>query len=73
MNVIRFLPYIRIDDRLGNKFKRSVPNAIDGLKPSQRKVLYTLMQRFEKSEVRVVQLAGAVAHSCAYHHGEVFL
>uniref|UniRef100_F1KYQ9 DNA topoisomerase (ATP-hydrolyzing) n=1 Tax=Ascaris suum TaxID=6253 RepID=F1KYQ9_ASCSU len=50
--------------------RRSVPNAIDGLKPSQRKVLYTLMQRFEKSEVRVVQLAGAVAHSCAYHHGE---
>uniref|UniRef100_A0A914R4N8 DNA topoisomerase (ATP-hydrolyzing) n=1 Tax=Parascaris equorum TaxID=6256 RepID=A0A914R4N8_PAREQ len=50
--------------------RRSVPNAIDGLKPSQRKVLYTLMQRFEKSEVRVAQLAGAVAHSCAYHHGE---
>ncbi|KHN88343.1 putative DNA topoisomerase 2 [Toxocara canis] len=50
--------------------RRSVPSAIDGLKPSQRKVLYTMMQRFEKGEVRVVQLAGAIAHFCAYHHGE---
>ncbi|VDK17725.1 unnamed protein product [Anisakis simplex] len=49
---------------------RSVPSAIDGLKPSQRKVLHTLMQRFEKSEIKVVQLAGAIAHYCAYHHGE---
>ena len=43
-----------------------------GLKPGQRKVLYTCMKRNDKREVKVAQLAGSVAEMSAYHHGEVW-
>lgn len=44
---------------------------MDGLKPSQRKILFTMFERYECGEVRVSQLAGAVSQYCGYHHGEV--
>lgn len=44
-----------------------------GLKPGQRKVLFTCMKRNDKREVKVAQLAGSVAEMSAYHHGEVQL
>jgi DNA topoisomerase II len=37
---------------------RSIPSAIDGLKPSQRKVLYACFKRNLKSEIKVAQLSG---------------
>ena len=43
-----------------------------GLKPGQRKVLFTCMKRNDKREVKVAQLAGSVAEMSAYHHGEVW-
>lgn len=51
---------------------RSLSNAIDGLKPSQRKVLYTALHR-KSGETRVSQFASAVAESTCYHHGEASL
>jgi len=51
--------------------KRSIPSLVDGLKPCQRKVLYTCFQRNDRREVKVAQLAGSVAERSAYHHGEV--
>ncbi|EJD75625.1 DNA topoisomerase 2 [Loa loa] len=50
--------------------RRSLPNIVDGYKPSQRKVLFTMFGRYERDEVRVSQLAGAVSQYCGYHHGE---
>ncbi|CCD73199.1 Putative DNA topoisomerase 2, mitochondrial [Caenorhabditis elegans] len=51
--------------------KRSIPSLIDGLKPSQRKILWTLLNNMDEStEIKVSQLAGAVAHRQSYHHGE---
>ncbi|CAB3401700.1 unnamed protein product [Caenorhabditis bovis] len=50
--------------------RRSIPCLVDGLKPSQRKVLWTMLRMDENREIKVSQLAGAVAHSQAYHHGE---
>uniref|UniRef100_A0A8R1HV81 DNA topoisomerase 2 n=2 Tax=Caenorhabditis japonica TaxID=281687 RepID=A0A8R1HV81_CAEJA len=50
--------------------RRSIPSLIDGLKPSQRKILWTLFKMDESKEMKVSQLAGAVAHSQSYHHGE---
>ncbi|VDN07914.1 unnamed protein product [Thelazia callipaeda] len=50
--------------------RRSLPNLVDGLKPSQRKILFTMFGRYERGEVRVSQLAGAVSQYSAYHHGE---
>jgi DNA topoisomerase-2 len=49
---------------------RSLPSAIDGLKPSQRKVLYACFKRKLKSEIKVAQLSGYCAEHTAYHHGE---
>ena len=53
---------------------RSVPNIIDGLKPSQRKVLYCCKKRnLISKEIRVAQLAGYISEHAAYHHGEMSL
>ena len=50
---------------------RSIPSMVDGLKPGQRKVLFTAFKKYEKREVKVAQMAGAVGEASAYHHGEV--
>lgn len=50
--------------------QRSLPSAIDGLKPSQRKVLYGCFMKKLDREVKVVQLAGYIAENTCYHHGE---
>mmetsp|Transcript_7392 Transcript_7392/g.10576 ORF Transcript_7392/g.10576 Transcript_7392/m.10576 type:complete len:1439 (+) Transcript_7392:256-4572(+) len=52
---------------------RSIPNVIDGLKPSQRKVLYACFKRKLKNEIKVAQLTGYCAEHTAYHHGEASL
>jgi len=52
---------------------RSLPSVCDGLKPSQRKVLYgAFLKKLYKpeSEIRVSQLAAYVSEKTAYHHGE---
>lgn len=50
--------------------ERSIPCLIDGLKPGQRKVMFTCFKRNDKREVKVAQLSGSVAEQSAYHHGE---
>jgi DNA topoisomerase-2 len=52
---------------------RSIPHVIDGLKPSQRKVLFACLKRGLTSDIKVAQLAGYVAEHTAYHHGEASL
>ncbi len=52
---------------------RSIPNVMDGLKPSQRKVLYGCLKKNVKKEMKVAQLSGAVAEVSAYHSGEASL
>lgn len=52
---------------------RSIPHVADGLKPSQRKVLYACLKRNLTSDMKVAQLAGYVAEHTAYHHGEASL
>ena len=54
--------------------ERSIPCLVDGLKPGQRKVLFTCLKRkLDKKEIKVAQLAGSVAEMSAYHHGEASL
>lgn len=48
---------------------RSIPSIVDGLKPSQRKILYTLFKRNFKNEVKVELLLGSILELSAYHHG----
>lgn len=53
--------------------KRSVAHMCDGLKPSQRKVLYACFQKGLTEEMKVAQLASYVSEKTSYHHGEVSL
>ena len=53
--------------------KRSIAHVADGLKPSQRKVMYSCFQRNLQGEMKVAQLAAYVAEKSSYHHGEVSL
>jgi DNA topoisomerase-2 len=52
---------------------RSIPNIFDGLKPSQRKIMYCCFKRGLTNEIKVAQLAGYVSEHGAYHHGEASL
>ena len=55
--------------------RRSIPSAIDGLKTSQRKILFGcfLKTQLATSEMKVAQLCGYIADKSRYHHGEVSL
>ncbi|NPV12984.1 MAG: hypothetical protein HPY57_14555 [Ignavibacteria bacterium] len=48
---------------------RSIPSVVDGLKPSQRKVLYTMLKNNYKNKIKVSNLSGAVMEKSSYHHG----
>jgi DNA topoisomerase II len=48
---------------------RSIPSVVDGLKPSQRKVLFTMFKKNITNEVKVSQFSGSVIDLGAYHHG----
>ena len=52
---------------------RSIGSCIDGLKTSQRKILYSCFKRKLYSEIRVAQLSGYVSEHATYHHGEASL
>lgn len=49
---------------------RSIPILFDGMKPSQRKILYGLQQRGENAaEIQVERVASMIASVTDYHHG----
>lgn len=55
---------------------RSLPSAIDGLKPGLRKIIYSCFKKgakLIKEETKVAQLAAMVAAISMYHHGETAL
>jgi DNA topoisomerase II len=52
---------------------RSIPNMVDGLKISLRKILFAAFKRRLTSEIKVAQLSGYVSEHSAYHHGEASL
>lgn len=52
---------------------RSIPNMVDGLKTSLRKILFSAFKRRLTSEIKVAQFSGYVSEHSAYHHGEASL
>jgi DNA topoisomerase-2 len=52
---------------------RSIPCIIDGLKISQRKILYVAFKNNIKDEIKVAQLAAKVSEQSHYNHGEASL
>lgn len=49
---------------------RSIPNMMDGLKVSQRKILYSAFKKNLVHEIKVAQFSGYVSEHSGYHHGE---
>lgn len=49
---------------------RSIPSIMDGLKPSQRKIIHIAIKHASKNEIKVAQLAPKVSELTDYHHGE---
>lgn len=49
---------------------RSIPNLVDGLKVSQRKILYSAFKKKLNQEIKVAQFSGYVSEHSGYHHGE---
>jgi len=50
---------------------RGIPNLMDGLKPSLRKILFCALRQNINDEIKVSQFAGDVAKLTEYHHGEM--
>jgi len=49
---------------------RSIPNLMDGLKISLRKILYSSFKKRLTTEIKVAQFSGYVSEHSCYHHGE---
>jgi DNA topoisomerase-2 len=75
------LPTVTYQDFIDNELihfsvydcQRSIPNLIDGLKTSQRKILYCAFKRKLTAELKVAQFSGYVSENSSYHHGETSL
>ena len=52
---------------------RSIPNLMDGLKISQRKIIYAAFKKNLSTEIKVAQFSGYVSEHSCYHHGEASL
>tara|TARA_B000000475_G_scaffold272261_1_gene272982 strand:+ start:24329 stop:27817 length:3489 start_codon:yes stop_codon:yes gene_type:complete len=52
--------------------ERNINNLCDGLKESQRKLIYSLYKKkiFGNAEIKVSQMAGVAASMTQYHHGD---
>lgn len=53
--------------------ERAIPSVMDGLKTSQRKIMFAAFKRNLTAELRVAQFAGYVSEHSGYHHGEMSL
>jgi DNA topoisomerase-2 len=51
---------------------RAIPSVMDGLKPSQRKIMYAVFQKGNSAyhDTKLIELAGDVMKSANYHHGD---
>jgi DNA topoisomerase-2 len=52
---------------------RSIPNLMDGLKTSLRKILFSAFKKNLTTEIKVAQFSGYVSEHACYHHGEASL
>jgi len=81
----KVIPVRRIEDFFDNEYlgyakyvveSRAIPSVIDGFKPTARKVAFVADQvwkRGDEKPMKVFQLAGRVAATAFYHHGNASL
>lgn len=57
------------------KNRSSIPSIIDGLKPTQRKIIDAMLYRIKKSKkgIKVTELSGKISNVEYYQHGDVSL
>jgi DNA topoisomerase-2 len=75
------IPTVTYEDFVNNELihfsvydcQRSIPNLVDGLKISLRKILYCAFKRNLTTEIKVAQFSGYVSENSSYHHGEMSL
>ena len=48
---------------------RAIPSAIDGFKPTSRKLVYSMINDYRGSKTKIAELGGSLA-KLNYHHGE---
>lgn len=48
---------------------RAIPSAVDGFKPTQRKLVYAMITEYRGNKIKVAELGGGLA-KLNYHHGE---
>ena len=74
-------PLITYEDFINKEFihfskydcDRSIPNLMDGLKTSLRKILFAAFKKNLTTEIKVAQFSGYVSEHACYHHGEASL
>ena len=54
-------------------YSRAIPHLIDGLKPSQRKILYTALKTAKNGRIKTASLSGNTISTANYHHGDASL
>ena len=54
-------------------YSRAIPHMIDGLKPSQRKILYTALKTAKNNRIKTASLSGNTISQANYHHGDASL
>lgn len=73
---------IKLDDYIDKELKhfsmfdniRSIPKLMDGMKPSQRKIIYSLLTHYKNvKKEKISTLAAGISEKTKYHHGNVSL
>ena len=74
-NVVPYEEFVNREMKHFSKYDndRSIPNLVDGIKLSQRKILYSAFKKNLNKEIKVAQFSGYVSENSAYHHGEASL
>ena len=54
-------------------YSRAIPHMIDGLKPSQRKILFTALKTAKSNRIKTASLSGNTISQANYHHGDASL
>ena len=73
--LVTFTDFIHREMKHFSKYdcERSIPNLMDGLKISQRKILFAAFKKNLATEIKVAQFSGYVSEHSGYHHGEASL
>ena len=74
-NLVSFSEFINKELKHYSKYDcdRNIAAIMDGLKTSQRKILFAAFKRNLTKEIKVAQFSGYVSEHSGYHHGEASL